>query len=90
MGYKVSTNTQNYAENTTIRPDNFGGWLAVNIGSANVSVDGYPLAPGEGLDMTHLAPDVRWDKPIQIVITATGGMVRMTRLIYKQENRKGK
>ena len=71
-------------ENTTLQPENYGGWLAVNTGTADVSVDGYTLSPGDGLDFTSLAPNVLWNKQIQIIILAAGGKVRITRFIYTE------
>ena len=88
MGYKVSTNTQDILTSTTIRPGKFGGWLAVNTGTGDAIVDGYTLAPGEGLDYTHIHPDVIWDMPITINLQAAGSKVRLTRLMYKEVARK--
>lgn len=84
MKYKVSSNSQDILTSVTIRPKNFGGWLAVNTGTADAVVDGYTLAPGEGLNYTHLSPDVIWDMPIVINLTATGSRVRLTRLLYRE------
>jgi len=84
MKYRVSTSTQEYTENTTIRPDGkFGGWLAVNTGTANATVDGYTLAPGEGLDYRMLRPNTIWNSTIAIVLT-TGAKIRLTRLTYTE------
>lgn len=83
MAYKVSTEVQTISSNTTLRQGRYGGWMAVNIGTGGCIVDGYPLAPGEGLDFTHLQPDVLWDKSIDIVCQP-GGAIRVTRLIYKE------
>lgn len=47
-------------------------------------VNGYTLAPGEGLDFTNLDPSVIWDSPIVINLTATGSRIRLTRLLYKE------
>lgn len=87
MKYKVTTDTQEITTNTTVRADgSFGGWLAVNTGTANATVDGYPLAPGEGLDMTHLHPTVIWGSNISIVLTS-GAKVRLTRLMYRPQGK---
>lgn len=83
MKYKVSTESRDIMKNETIRPGNYGGWMAVNTGTADATVDGYPLAPGDGLDLTHLSPDVLWDTPIQIVLTP-GAKIRLTRFLYKE------
>lgn len=80
--YKLNTNTQLVTESTTIMPSKFGGWLAVNTGTTGTAtVDGYPLAPGDGLDFTHIHPDVIWNAPIKIVISA-GSNIRLTRFVY--------
>ena len=81
---KCTPKTIDVAENTTLQPENYGGWLAVNTGTANVSIDGYVLEPGDGLDFTALDPRVLWNKQIQIVILAAGGKVRITRFIYSE------
>ena len=81
---KCTPKVLDITENTTLQPENYGGWLAVNTGTANVSVDGYTLEPGDGLDFTKLDPHVLWNKQIQIVILATGGKVRITRFIYSE------
>ena len=84
MKYKVTTNTIDITENTTIRPDKrFGGWLAVNTGTADATVDGYPLSPGDGLDMTHIRPEIVWGSAIAIVLQS-GAKIRFTRLIYSE------
>lgn len=83
MKYKVSTESRDILKNETLRPGKYGGWMAVNTGTADATVDGYPLAPGEGLDLTHLAPEVIWDTPIQVVLLS-GAKVRITRFIYKE------
>ena len=79
--YKVTAKTQDILQNTTIRPDKSGGWLAINTGTNTATVNGYPLAPGEGLDFTKLAPEVVWNSDITITLEK-GGMIRLTRLQY--------
>lgn len=79
--YNVTAKTQDILQNTTIRPDKSGGWLAINTGTNTATVNGYPLAPGEGLDFTKLAPEVRWNSDITITLE-TGAKVRLTRLQY--------
>ena len=83
--YKVSARTLDISASTTIMPENnFGAWLAVNTGTAAASVLGFPLQPGEGLDMTTAVPAGSvWDSPIPIIIN-TGAVVRITRLQYKE------
>lgn len=79
--YNVTAKTQDILQNTTIRPDKSGGWLAINTGTNTATVNGYPLAPGEGLDFTDLAPEVRWNSDITITLEP-GAKVRLTRLQY--------
>ena len=85
MRYTVKSSSQELNQSTTIRPSHFGGWMAVNSGTVAVSVDGYVLQPGDGIDYTHLHPSVTWDSPINIVIPV-GGSVRFTRLMYNEVN----
>lgn len=79
--YKVTTKIQDIRHNTTILPDNAGGWLALNTGADFAVVNGYPLAPGQGLDFTKLPPDVIWNSEITIELSDSA-MVRLTRLYY--------
>lgn len=81
--WKVNAKIETYTENATITPSRFGGWLAMNTGTAVATVAGYDLAPGEGLDFTNLQPDVLWNTPITIVLQA-GASVRVTRLQYSK------
>lgn len=80
---KLLAKSQDILTNTTIMPQNYGGWLAVNTGTATAIVDGYELAPGEGLDFTAIPADVVWQSPIQVVLQ-TGAKVRMTRFLYSE------
>lgn len=81
--YNVQAQTQDILESTTLMPNKYGGWLAVNTGTADCTIDGYTLAPGDGLDYTHLPADVIWNSPIKIILPS-GGSVRITRLIYSE------
>ena len=83
--YKVSVRVIDITANTKIMPENnFGGWLAVNTGTATASVMGYELQPGEGLDFTQAVPAGSvWDTPIEIRINA-GAIIRLTRLQCKE------
>ncbi len=84
MKYNVKTSSQEITANTTIKQSKFGGWLCVNIGNTGiVYVDGYPLNPGDGIDMTHLAPEVVWAQPIRIIVTG-GATARFTSLYYTE------
>lgn len=82
--WKVSSNTQEFLQSTTIRPGRFGGWMATNSGTADAVVDGYVLSPGDTIDYTCLDKDVLWDSPIAIDLRATGAKVRLTRLQYRE------
>lgn len=81
--YKLNAKSQDILANTTLMPQNFGGWIAVNTGTATAIVDGYELAPGEGLDFTNIPAEVVWNTPIQIVL-ASGAKVRITRFLYSE------
>lgn len=80
--YKATAQIKDYTTSESVDATKFGGWLAVNTGTAEVSVNGYPLQPGDGLDFTHLHPEVVWGSPIQLQITNPGGRVRLTMLRY--------
>lgn len=81
MRYKITPVIVDITENTTVSPeDKYGGWLAVNIGTADATVLGYPLAPGESLDYRHvLQPGDVWDSSITITVES-GARIRLTRL----------
>lgn len=85
MRYKISARTVDITASTTLMPENnYGAWIAVNIGTAAAKVMGYDLQPGEGLDFFNAIPAGSvWDSPIAIEIT-TGAKVRITRLQYKE------
>lgn len=84
MKYTVKTRVRSYTQNTTITEQDFGGWQAVNTGTDDVMVNKITLEPGQGLDYTHLDPEVRWTEPIKIVIINAGGEVTLTQLLYKE------
>ena len=82
---QVVSKVQTITANTTLMPEGFGGWIAMNIGSADVKVDGFVLAQGDKLDLSHLGSEVVWNVPIQIEV-ATGGALRIMRLKYNTHN----
>lgn len=77
----VNSRSETFSANVTLMPEGYGGWLAMNIGTGNVEVDGFVLEPGQMLDFSHLGSGVVWNSPIPVVCQ-TGGVVRITRLIY--------
>ena len=81
---RVSARTESFSASTTIRPQTgYGAWMCVNVGTAAATVMGFPLQPGEGLDLTSAVPaGARWDTDIQIDITP-GAVIRIMRLQYK-------
>ena len=80
---KVQAVAQTYTESAVLTPDNFGGWMCVNIGSAAATVMGYPLAPGEGLDFLRVGEN-RWISNITMDIPA-GAAIRITRLRFSED-----
>lgn len=81
--YKVTARTQTIAENTTILPDNAGGWMVQNMSAENIAVNGYILQPYEILDYTHIDPEVVWNSEITIeALTSAAVKARLTRLYY--------
>lgn len=61
--------------------DKCGGYEAINIGSALAKVNGYPIAPFEGITRMSGLGRVILDSPIEIEIS-TGAKVRLTRMLY--------
>ena len=85
MMYDAKAVTQEFTENITLTDNRFGAWFAANTGTADVSVYGYVLEPGQGMDMwANLPPYVRWTEPIPIKILGAGGKVRLQRILFKQ------
>lgn len=82
MAKSVTNKTQTIRVNTTLMPEGFGGYLAQNIGSGDVEVDGFILEPGMQLDLTKIPADITWDTPITI-ICGEGGILRIMRLLYR-------
>lgn len=80
--YTVQTRRDVFTQDTTIRDNTFGGWIAVNTGASNVEVLGISLAPGERLDYSRLHPDVVWTSPI--FIKCSGSQVTLIRMHYKK------
>ena len=68
---------------TTFNETAYSGWLAINSGSANATVLGVPLAPGERLDYHDLQPEVRFTSPI-FIDPGTSGEVILLRTIYNE------
>lgn len=78
---RVVNQSQTITANTTLMPDGFGGWIALNIGTGNVKVDGFLLRPNMAVDLSHLPWYVTWNSPIPIEVES-GGVLRITRLKY--------
>ena len=88
MNYNIKTRTETITQNTRINDRTFGAWLAVNIGTADCTVLGITLAPGEGLDFTHAVPaGSYWTAPIDITVQPNGA-IRLVRLIYEKREEK--
>lgn len=75
----LTTKTQTLRENTTLMPDGFCGWIAQNIGTANVEVNGFVLESGEKLDLSNVASNVIWSSPI-VIVCQSGGVLRIMRM----------
>lgn len=80
----VTNRAETIRENTTLNPEGFGGYLAQNIGTADVTVDGFILKPGEKLDFSSIAYNATWATPI-IITCQQGGMVRIIRFMYTEK-----
>lgn len=81
--YSVKTRQDVVTQNTTFNDPKYGGWLAVNTGNVNIMVDNYTLQPGDGIDYTHLSPEVVYESPIRIQVPS-GGQCILTRFLYKE------
>lgn len=79
---KVQALSQTYMSSQVVSPDGFAGWVCVNIGSAQATVMGYPLAPGESLNFLDVKDE--WATVITMDIPA-GAAIRMTRLKYSDK-----
>lgn len=77
----VTQRVETIVENTTLNPDGFGGWLAMNIGTGDVEVDGFVLKPNQQLDYSHLLPNIQWGTPI-VIVCKDGGILRLARMQY--------
>ena len=79
--YGVKLRVETITANARLNDNIYGGWKAINIGSAPVTVYGVELLPGEGLDfMAGMQPNEIWQEPIEITVQA-GGAVRLMRKI---------
>lgn len=76
--YDVKQRAETIKKNCRLNDDKYSSWKAINIGTGDVSVDGVPLAPGEGTEHI-LQPFETWKEPIDIQILTTGGAVRLLR-----------
>lgn len=80
-GYSIKMRVETITANTRLTDTIYAGWMAVNIGTAAVSVYGVELLPGEGLDYTKaLRPCDKWTEPIEVTVQP-GGAVRMMRML---------
>lgn len=89
--YKVLTKVQRVTTNTSITPEGYGGWSAVNLGDTPAEINGVTItADGAliGVDYTTLPPNVEWNEPIRIQFDGSGTnpLVVVTRLKYTQTN----
>lgn len=81
--YSVKLRVETIAENMRLNETQYSSWLAVNIGTAAVTIYGYELQPGEGLSsqqIIHTTPADKWEEPIEITVQP-GGMIRLSRSI---------
>lgn len=81
--YTVKVRQDVVTENKTFNDPGFGGWMAVNTGTVDITVDNFTLQPGDGIDLTHLQPDVLYTSPIRFQVPA-GGQAVLARLLYKE------
>ena len=79
----VQFKNQDIVQSCRISNDDFrcGGYEAVNTGTATATVDGYPIAPGEGVSRMQGLGNAIIKSPIEIQITP-GARVRLTQAMY--------
>ena len=77
--FDVKQRAETITSNMRLNDTRYSGWKAINIGTADVTIDGVPLAPGEGIEH-KLEPTETWKEPIDITVQ-TGGAVRLLRKI---------
>ena len=91
---RVRAKNEIITQNTSITPDGFGGWKVTNIGTDDVTVNGYPLRGNAGtnyddiLDFTNLDSNVVYDDTIKISFSgniSTSKKLLLTRLYYKNK-----
>ena len=83
VAYSIKQRSETITANTRLNETQYYSWLAVNVGTANVTVYGIELQPGEGLSSQSIAqtsPGDLWQEPIDITIQ-TGGALRMLRAL---------
>lgn len=80
---QVTNRSQTITANTTLMPEGYSGWFALNIGTGNVKVDGFILYPKMTIDFSHLPWFAEWNTPIPIEVE-TGGVLRITRFKYNE------
>ena len=75
----VVSRSETISVNTTLMPEGYAGWIAKNIGTGNVEIDGFILEPGDVFDMSHI--ESVWNSSITITCQQNGS-VRIMRLKY--------
>lgn len=97
MKYLAKHKYEQIMDNTTIQPEDFGGWSAINTGDVAATVNGVLLDPAGsvvGIDFTNLAPDIIWGDDITIKFdansTGTTKRITLTRIKYTEINKNGK
>lgn len=85
--YNVQARVETITSNTRLTDKEYGGWMAINIGTADCTVLGVTIAPSEGLDMTQAIPvGSYWTTPIDITVQP-GGAIRLIRLLYQKRGK---
>lgn len=82
--YRVKARVETIATTTRLTDEKYGGWMAVNTGSAACEVMGISLLPTEGISFLDAVPaGSYWTQPIDIVVNP-GGQIRLVRMIYEE------
>ena len=76
--FEVKQRAETITQSIRLTETQYGSWKAINIGTADVTVNGVTLAPKEGLE-ERLRPEERWTEPIDISNVQPGGAIRLLR-----------
>lgn len=92
---KVKIKQEIIETNTIVVPDGFSGWVAYNLGSAPVTINGIPLEGNttiannpvpQKVDFLYIGENSVWDDNIRIVFSDQPSTVKKVLLIRLKYN----